>query len=412
MKLDRTGTFLIATAREFIEDSCQLRSASLAFSSLLALVPLSATVFSISAAFGAFADAEEQIKSFLLQQLIPTRQDEILAALENFVNNAGKLGIAGFLVFAFTSISLLNGINMNCNAVWGSRVRRGFFGIFTTYTSIIVFGTILIGASFTVTAAAGSLIRTVLDAPWLMSLGLRITPPLLTFLLFLLTILLVPTGPVALKSASLGALGGTILWEAVKFGFVRGTNFVLRTSIIYGSIATIPIFLVWLYLAWLIFFAALEIAYVHQHADASYATKRENGHIEKGLLMLQIFRMLLNAHLRGNGPGDVRAIMLEKGIDQKRFYELIQPFLDRQMVYLDRKEGMLLFARDPDSITVAELLQILFPLQAVPREMLDESGGQLLSAFVDAGLSSFRSVSVRDYFTLHAKGMRDPEEDS
>jgi membrane protein len=407
MKISKAGSAILLTVREFLEDSCQIRSASLAFSSLLALVPLTATVFSISAAFGAFTNVKEQIKTFLIQQLIPTRQEEIFSSLEGFVNNAGALGIVGFLVFAVTSISLLNGINMNCNAVWGSNVRKGFLSIFTTYTSIIVFGTLLIGASVTVTAAAGTIITSMINSPLLIQFLLWFSSPLMIFMLFMLTILLVPTGPVSPKSAALGALVGTLLWELIKFAFVRGTNFVIRSSVIYGSIATIPIFLVWLYIGWLIFFAAIETAYVHQHRETAFSLKKLNAFSEKAVLMLQLFFLTARSFIDGKGAVDTKALMLEQGIDQELFFELLHPCIDAGALYLDDPGEKIMLSRDPDSFTIQELLSILLPLQEKVGKPGCRDGEILFRKMSYAGKAVFEDMTVKEFLlSLNQDGDR------
>jgi membrane protein len=64
-----------------------------------------------------------------------------------------------------------------------------------------------------------------------------------------------------------GALAATIGWEVAKRVFVFWTGSVMRLSLIYGSLAAVPIFLIWLYLTWLIVLAGVETSYVHQHRD-------------------------------------------------------------------------------------------------------------------------------------------------
>jgi membrane protein len=301
---------------------------------------------------------------------------------------------------------------MNCNAVWGSSVRKGFLTIFTTYTSIIVFGTVLIGASFTVTAAAGSIITSMINSPWLIQFLLWLSSPLMMFILFMLTILLVPTGPVSIKSASLGALTGTLLWELIKFAFVRGTNFVIRTSVIYGSIATIPIFLVWIYIGWLIFFAALETAYVHQHRDSAYIFKKDNAFSEKAVLMLQLYFLTAKSFIEGKGPIDIKQLMLEQGIDQELFFEVLDPFITAGVVYLDEGGEMLIVSRDPDTFTIEELLSILFPLPHTFSEQGYREGESLIRSVREAGKEAFKDMSIKEYLLfLGRDAKRDGQND-
>jgi membrane protein len=388
------------TVREFLKDSCTLRATSLAYTTLLALVPLSATVFSISTAFGAFSSMEEQIKDFFINQILPTRQEEILAAFQRFVENASTLGIVGFTIFAITSVSLLNGINMNFNAVWASSPRKGFLGFFTTYTSVIIFGTIFLGASFTLTSAVRQILSGLTEIIWLFRIALKIAPSLFIFFLFLLMITLIPTGPVLRKSAVIGALVGTVLWEVAKIALFRGTNYVIRSSIIYGSIATIPIFLFWLYLVWLIIFIALETAYVHQHRLPE--TGKHSGRLDhisvSASLSLQIYLLCAGRFLKGKGPVDADELSLELSLDQNTFHRLIKPLVRDSLLHSGKNEGpVLLPGKDLSAVTLEMLIRTVFSYHngAVP----DEAVHPLVEEVLKAGSSSLRDTSVLEYLS-------------
>ncbi|ADK81398.1 YihY/virulence factor BrkB family protein [Sediminispirochaeta smaragdinae] len=390
--------------REFLKDSCTLRASGLAFSTLLALVPLSATVFGISTAFGAFSSTEAQIKNFLINQLLPTRQQEILSTIEVFVENANTLGIVGFMVFAVTSVSLLNGINVNFNAVWGSPIKKGILLFFTNYTSIIVFGTIFLGASFTLTNTATQIIKGVPELFWLLKIGLRIAPYLFTFLLFLIMIYVIPTGVVRKKSALVGALIGSILWEVAKYGFVKGTNYILRASIIYGSIATIPIFLFWLYLIWMIIFFSLEASYVHQHysAEVSFLDGKMDNPAISVSLSLRIYFICAEAFLRGKSPIDTDELVLRFSLDQSTFYRAIEPLTRSSLIYEVQPHHLIFPGKDLSGVTLSSLIASLFSY--------DEEGATagavhpLVAQFIQSGSSSFNETSVLDYLNEHRDG--------
>ncbi len=388
------------TIREFLKDSCTLRATSLAYTTLLALVPLSATVFSISTAFGAFSSMEEQITDFFINQILPTRQDEILAVFQRFVENASTLGIVGFTIFAITSVSLLNGINLNFNAVWASSVRKGFLGFFTTYTSVIVFGTIFLGASFTLTSAVSRLLSGLPEILWLFRIALKIAPSVFIFFLFLLMITLIPTGPVLRKSAMIGALVGTILWEFARLALFRGTNFVIRSSIIYGSIATIPIFLFWLYLVWLIIFISLETAYVHQHRiPESGKNSGRLSHISvSASLSIQIYLLCAGRFLEGKGPVDTDELSLELSLDQNTFFRLIKPLVRDSLLHSGTSGGRIIMpGKDLSAVTLEMLISTVFSYHngSVP----DEAVHPLVTKVLKAGSTSLSDTTILEYLS-------------
>jgi len=253
--------------KELDNDNCVLRASSLAFSTLLALVPLTAFIFSLLTGFGAFDSVRNQLQEFLFRFIIPTRTDEALNYIEQFIENSRALGVVGLLIFALTSIFLLNGISNNINAIWASTSRMGFVRKFMMYLAVIVIGSLLVGASFTFSITLHNFAVGYPDFSAFIKLLLRVAPTLFIFIAIWLMVFAVPSAKVSFGSSVLGAAAGTLLWEIARFLFIDGTNYVIRISIIYGSLAAIPIFLVWLSLNWFIIFVAAEITFVHQHRD-------------------------------------------------------------------------------------------------------------------------------------------------
>ena len=103
----------------------------MAYSSLLALVPLSALVFSLLTAFGAFDKLKESIQELIFSQLLPTRQNEIIEYINIFIENTKTLGVVGLLLFTLTSVFLISNIQGNFNDIWNVRKKRNFFSQFS-----------------------------------------------------------------------------------------------------------------------------------------------------------------------------------------------------------------------------------------------------------------------------------------
>jgi membrane protein len=257
--------FIIRLFKEFKRDKCLIRASSLSYTSLMALIPLTALSFSLFTAFDAFSGIKESAQKSIINILVPTRQNEFMVYIDQFLDNSKTMGIIGLLLFAVTSIMLLNRISESFNAIWGSKNRRSFIGKFTSYSSVIVFGTLFIGTSFTITAPIRKFLDGFPEIQFIIRWLIVLSPSLFIFFTFLLMITAIPAGKVKLKSSLLGAFVGTVLWGLARGAFTEGASYVIRMSKIYGSIAVIPIFLFWLYLIWIIIFLALEISYVYQH---------------------------------------------------------------------------------------------------------------------------------------------------
>ncbi|TNF72834.1 MAG: YihY family inner membrane protein [Acidobacteria bacterium] len=267
--LIRGWHFIQAVWKQFKQDNILIRSSGLAYSTLLAIVPLAAVLFALFTAFGALDDLKKGVQQLLVDQFLPTRQDELTAILNELIENADKFGFVGFAFLAVTAILLLNGIESNFNDVWHVQRRRRLVSRITANTSVLVLGSLFLGASLSASARIKALLfsGTILDRSLIRRTLDWSLPLALTLLGFLLLYMIVPYTRVKWKSALFGALVAGIGWEVAKNVFANSVGQSARYSILYGSLAAIPIFLVWLYVTWVIVLLGLVIAYTHQHFD-------------------------------------------------------------------------------------------------------------------------------------------------
>lgn len=261
------GQFVLVLYEQIKHDKVVIRASGLAYTTLLAVVPLVAVLFALFSAFASFAALRTRVQEFLFAQLLPTRQDEIVYYINQFTANTNKLGFIGFVVLMVTAILLLDNIETNFNAIWHVTTRRRIINKITAYTSVLVFGTVFLGASLSISARlealelTGRLLHSGLVAKWMVPLGL-------SFLAFLIMYIVIPFTRVRFASALVGAIIAAVCWEWGKGLFAGSVGQSVRYSTIYGSLAVIPIFLVWIYITWIVVLVGLEIAFTHQNFAA------------------------------------------------------------------------------------------------------------------------------------------------
>jgi membrane protein len=298
--------FIQATWGQLATDKVIIRASGLAYSSLLAAVPLVAVGFALFSAFGAFDEVKQKVQELLFSQFLPTSQDEIALYFNQFADGASKLGLIGFLFLVLASILLLDNIESNFNQIWHVTTQRKFISKITSYTSVLVFGTLLLGTSITMSARIKAMLfRDIPFDPGTMEkLGSWLFPLFFTFLAFWLMYLVIPFTRVKIKSALLGALIGSILWELGKNVFANSIGQSVRYSTIYGSLAVIPIFLIWLYITWIIVLLGLEIAFTHQHFAALVRSKAagERDECDRVPTGLQLFILIAKRFHEGLDP--------------------------------------------------------------------------------------------------------------
>jgi len=401
----RTIQFVQATWSQLNRDKVIIRASGLAYSSLLAAVPLVAVGFALFSAFGAFDDVKQKVQEFLFTQFLPTSQDEIVLYFNQFADGASKLGMIGFLFLVLTSILLLDNIESNFNQIWHVTTQRRFISKITSYTSVLVFGTLLLGTSITMSARIKAMLfRDVpFDPGTLEKLGTWVFPLFFTFLAFWLMYLVIPFTRVKIKSALLGAVIGSILWELGKNVFANSVGQSVRYSTIYGSLAVVPIFLIWLYITWIIVLLGLEIAFTHQHFAALVRSKAagERDECDRVPTGLQFFLLIAERFHEGKDPPTAdelsRRFLVATGSVDSHLERLKGAGLIRYVTVGNGDEGVVP-ARSLAEVRVAQVIAAFIPkgegeIRQRPIELKVE---EIISNFTGAGFETVGDTTFLD----------------
>jgi membrane protein len=396
------GKFLGTLFGEFQRDQCLIRAAGLAFATLLSLVPLSALLFSLFSALGSFNDLLERFQAFLITQLLPASQEEIMAYIRGFVQNTRALGAVGLLFFLLTAVLLLNTVQNAFNAVWGSRERRNSLHRLVTYASILIVGSFLISIGLNLTGMVRSLLaaRAVAGIGRSLSFLVGVVPFVFIFLALLLMISLIPSGRVRGSSALVGAAAGVVLWELARRLFFLWITYVLRVSVVYGSLAVVPIFLIWLYVAWSVVLLALEIAYVHQHRRFAWLGRspRQVSPGDRVLFGLEVFLEVAGRFHRGENPPSREEIARRLNVTLAEVGNLTDLLQENGLVLVAGREGgRLVPARSLDRISLQCLFRCVLGGSAPPAAHPGGSALALYDAAIRAAGESLAERTVLDF---------------
>jgi membrane protein len=360
--------FVQGTWYQVSGDKVVIRASGLAYSSLLAAVPLVAVGFAMFSAFGAFDDIKQNVQELLFSLFLPASQDEIVLYLNQFADGASKLGLIGFLFLVLAAILLLDNIESNFNDIWHVTTRRRLIAKITSYTSVLIFGALFLGVSLTMSARIKTaLYRGVpLDPGTLERLGTWLFPLFFTFLAFWLMYLVIPFTRVQLRSALVGALVAGVFFELAKNLFASSVGHSVRYSTIYGSLAVIPIFLIWLYITWIIVLLGLEIAFTHQHFSALVRSHAAGGRDqgERAIIGLQLYLHLARRFHNGQEPPTAdelsRRFLVSTGSVDSHLDRLVGAGLARRVAVGSGVEGVVP-ARSLGQVGVREVLEAFLP---------------------------------------------------
>ncbi|OCG58131.1 virulence factor BrkB family protein [Gilliamella sp. Nev3-1] len=233
-------------------------SAGLAYTTILALVPLITVIFSLLSAFPMFDDASQSLKQLIYNNLVPTASDTIQSYLEQFITNTKKMTFVGIIGLIVTSLLLINSINTTLNRIWKTKRKRSFMYNLAIYWTILTLGPILVGSSIAVSSYIFSL-------KWFSTAAtntilLSMLPFIISVIGFWLLYSIIPTEPVPLKESLIGALVAAILFELGKRAFSLYVTSFPTYQLIYGVVSSIPIMLVWIYFSWCIVLFGAEFA--------------------------------------------------------------------------------------------------------------------------------------------------------
>lgn len=229
-------------------------ASSLTFTTVLAIVPLLAVVLALFTAFPLFAEFHGALEDFLAESLLPPAvSDTVMSYLNLFAAKASGLTAVGGAFLVVTSVLLIMTIDEAFNEIWNVARQRPMRQRLLVYWAIISLGPILTGASLWASSilARESLgyIGNVAEG-W--SLLLSIAPFFMSVLGFTALFVFVPNCKVLWRDAFLGGLATAIVLTVMKEGFAWYLTRFPSYTIIYGAFATLPIFLLWIYLSWLV----------------------------------------------------------------------------------------------------------------------------------------------------------------
>ena len=304
------------TLRErFREDRLGLTASSLTFTTMMALVPFFTLTLAIFTAFPIFDKLQSALQAWLAQSLIPESiARQVLGYLTQFAGKANRLGAVGLAVLLVTALALMLTIDRTLNSIWRVKRRRPFAQRVLIYWAALTLGPVLLGASLSLTSYVVSASRGLVSAmPEVLQAVLDVVEFFLLAGGLAALYRYVPNTPVRRSHAWAGAVFATVGIEVARRLLAWYIGKVPAYSLVYGAFATVPILLVWIYVAWVIVLLGAVIAAYLPSLMAG--TRRRSGHGWQFQVALEVLRELEAARVsarRGlSAPQIARALELE-----------------------------------------------------------------------------------------------------
>ncbi|MFA6618441.1 MAG: YihY/virulence factor BrkB family protein [Candidatus Neomarinimicrobiota bacterium] len=371
---------LYLTVKDFNKNMCFVHSGSLAYITIMSLIPISVLLFSVAGLYGlgetVIAFAENQIFPYL----VPEFHEQLSSWLQSNISqdafrNIGTtsavslLAISGLLV-AGTAILVIS--EKVFNEIW--RVRKGGsyfrklsgFWVFFTVTPLLIVGNTFI-KNFLM-PDGGYMDMMIQQNTFLGFLYNRLLPWLITLFVMTMLNMLLPRAKVIFKSALLGGVFSAFLWEFSKHYFYL---YVLRMTTVtsfYGSLGIIPVFMIWMYLTWMIILLGAELAYTFQNRRLMTNLYRgyDNtvSHYSHAYLGVSVLIWMNSFYRRGKSIPTLDKFCDYLGVELNTMTDVCQELV--VMAYLDPVRSDIpryVFAQNPEYIMLDEVMDALLKVE-------------------------------------------------
>jgi membrane protein len=380
-KLERTAHFWTLVVRHFVRNRCLIRASALAYTTLLALIPLLAVIISVSTSLlktvpeDKFYDAIASIAppaaltsktvstnanfavivetNFVAAEIstntgaatnLPatsaheTVRQELAAQLRGFVQNTQgpALGVTGMVAFVCIAIMMLSRIEETFNDIWGVARGRGWLTRVVLYWTAITLGPLLLLTATSL--AGGAQFQAVKDyfheMPLVGNFILKLLPLIVLWLTFSLIYQIVPNTKVQFSAALTGGIVAGTLWHLNNlFGFIYVFGAIQNMGV-FGRIGLVPVFMLGLYLSWAILLFGAQVAYAHQNRAAYLQDKLADNVNQRGreFVALRIMTLLGQRFQNGLKPASVIQLATELGVPSRLTQQILRTLAAAHLV--------------------------------------------------------------------------------
>lgn len=342
-------------ARRFIEDRLTYSASALTYTTLLALVPLLTVILTILSAFPAFRAAGNEIQQFIFSNFIPASGSAVQSYLQSFIQQAGQLSFVGTSFLVVTALMMMITVDHALNAIWQTSKSRYTLTMIIRYWTILSLVPILVGLSMVTTSYLVSLplISDTVSFFGLQSFLSGSVPYLFAIVALSLLYTFIPNCKVPFQNGFIGAIIATILFESAKKAFVIYLMNVPTYRVIYGAIAVIPIFLLWIYISWVIVLFGALISNVLTHPYRS-SEQRLDGFTQAFLWLGYLWK----AYREGKGLSLNQLSQITAKLYELDPSQLVDTLKQNKLIHLsDNNEYRL--SQDFSTFTLAELYHAL-----------------------------------------------------
>ncbi len=239
------------------------QAAALAFTYILSLVPLVTIGFASLSIFPFFKQLSTQIQNFIFSHFVAATGNVVKEYFTQFVSKALELSTISLLFLLITAISMIFSMENAMNDIWKVKKSRHWLLATLLYLVILMTSPLLLGTGFVISSYLSTInVTNQLTLLAIVKPILWLTPFILSIATFLIIYMVLPHCKVPFRAALIGAITAAILFESAKHLFSLYITYFADYQLLYGALAAIPIFLLWVYISWIITLLGAVVGYV------------------------------------------------------------------------------------------------------------------------------------------------------
>ncbi len=397
----------------FRDNECQLHAAALTYTSLMAIVPILALGLAVLRGLGAGEIAEQKIVQSMA--MMPEQFQAFVSDILNYVRNTNftRLGGIGLVLLLVFVIQMLGRVEWSFNRVWGVHTSRHLLRKISDYLSILMVVPLLVIAATTLNATfmsqgISSFIQERFGyVQFFFSWFLSLTPLFATWIAFIFLYKYMPNTRVHAGPAIVSGITGGSLWIGWQWLYINFQIGISHYNAIYATMASVLIFLFWLYISWHIVLLGAEIGFALQNHSTYNMEQRAHDASAQSRMMLALSitsyaaRAMMNDVPRFEISSYAREYVVPVRLINEVVEELIKADL---LIAVADSNGCFVLAKVPDMIKVKDVMNIIFQsgssAQSLGLDRLSPKIGQVLER-IDAGTSeALQDFNIADFLQL------------
>lgn len=345
--------FLYLAVLKAQNDDLAQKSAALAFTTIVSLVPLLAAFSFLGARW--FSAQQSQAVELLLA-VLPYTEETVVARLEEFIRQAQSIRGIGFAAFIVAALAIFGSIEKTINGIWNVSEHRPFRSRLVSFTMMLFWGPLVIGTAY------GLLfyLRQQMAFQILVSTGTASFIPLsMTLLGLSMLYWLVPYTQVAFRCALVGGATATLLLEGLRHGFGLYVDNARNFSLVYGGFGLVLLFMISIQIAWWIVLLGSEVAYCLQNFRYLSSPRSYLGKVDGSWIALAALAFLTYRFRQGKAITPLETLGESLQIELPHLRRVLAPSVESGILreLSGDGEGYLL-AKDPHEIEIGSVLEL------------------------------------------------------